>query len=209
MMREKQERETEGREGSARAASGKKNGYFHHLDRVTTSFFITNFPLEATSEDLWKLFLKFGNVGEVFIPKKLDKRGRRFGFVKFKEVKEVEILSEKLRDVWMGSFKLWVNRSRFSRSESKEVPTYPVMKASATVEESHSGSYRNVLLRGGQSRENMVLKVPVNEVLCKELQCSVVGKLSCERDVRRIQTILYMEGFSSIKVTSMGEIWRC
>jgi hypothetical protein len=42
----------------------------------------------------------------VYLPKKLDKRGKRFGFVKFKEVEEVEVLSEKLRDVWMGSYKL-------------------------------------------------------------------------------------------------------
>jgi hypothetical protein len=48
-------------------------------------------------------FLKYGRVGEVYLPKKLDKRGKRFGFVKFKEV---EVLSEKLRDVWMGSYKL-------------------------------------------------------------------------------------------------------
>jgi hypothetical protein len=45
--------------------------------------------------------LKYGRVGEVYIPKKLDKRGHLFGFVKFKEVKEVEVLSESLRDVWI------------------------------------------------------------------------------------------------------------
>jgi hypothetical protein len=57
-------------------------------------------------------------VGEVYIPKKLDKKGRRFGFVKFKEVHEVEKLSESLSDVWIGSFKLWINRSRFQRADN-------------------------------------------------------------------------------------------
>jgi hypothetical protein len=34
---------------------------------------------------------------------------------------DVEVLSDNLRDVWLGSFKLLVNRSRFSRSEKKPV----------------------------------------------------------------------------------------
>jgi hypothetical protein len=48
-MREKLERG-----GSPR--SEKKKGYFHHLDSITTSYFFTNIPNDATSEDLWKLF---------------------------------------------------------------------------------------------------------------------------------------------------------
>jgi hypothetical protein len=48
------------------------------------------------------------------------------------------------------------------------------------------------------------LKVPVNEELCRELQNGVVGRLACEKDVRRIQTTLFMEGFSSVSVTSIG-----
>jgi RNA recognition motif-containing protein len=115
-MRESVERETVGGEGSPRVSTAKKKGFFHHLDRITTSFFFTNLPDDANSEDLWKLFLKFGRVAEVYIPKKLDKRGMRFGFVKFKDVAEVEALSDRLKDVWIGSFKLWVNRSRFGRS---------------------------------------------------------------------------------------------
>jgi RNA recognition motif-containing protein len=184
-MRENLERET-GKGGSSRAASGKKNGYFHHLDKITTSFFITNFPDDATTGDLWKLFLKFGKVGEVYVPKKLDKRGRRFGFVKFKDVGDVEVLSEKLRDVWIGSFKLWVNRSRFGRDDSKEVMVHnsAMQQTGVNGRDNSSGkSFRNVLLKGRSLTEPAVLKVPVNEALCKELQGSVVGILTSEKEV--------------------------
>jgi hypothetical protein len=201
-MRESLER---GESGSARAEKNK--GYFHHLDKITTSFFFTNIPDDATSEDLWKLFLKYGRVGEVFLPKKLDKRGRRFGFVKFKEVMEVDVLSEKLQDVWMGSFKLWVNRSRFGRSERKEASnnntsTRPAEKKLEALV--NGSSFRNALVGGGKPRMQTALKVPVNESLSKELQGSMVGLLACEKEVHRIQTTLFMEGFQSIKVTNMG-----
>jgi RNA recognition motif-containing protein len=120
VMRESEERETVEYGGSARANVGKRKAFFHHLDLVTTSFFITNFLEEASTGDLWKVFLKYERVGEVYIPKKRDKRGRKFGFVKFKEVTDVEELSAKLRDVWIGSFKIWTNRSRFARTDTKE-----------------------------------------------------------------------------------------
>ncbi|MCI59636.1 RNA recognition motif, partial [Trifolium medium] len=59
--------------------------------------------------DLWKKFARFGRVGEVYIPSKLDKRGNKFGFVKFKEVKNIVELCVQLQEIWCGNFKLRVN----------------------------------------------------------------------------------------------------
>ncbi|MCI40615.1 hypothetical protein A2U01_0061848, partial [Trifolium medium] len=57
---------------------------------------------------------------------------------------------------------------------------------------------------GSATVEVQVIKATVNEDLRKELKGSMVGKLAREKDVNRIQTTLYMEGFSSISVTFMG-----
>jgi RNA recognition motif-containing protein len=111
-MREKDEREGEGRK--------KKGGYAQKIDKISTSFFVTNFPEEVVWGDLWKLFTKYGSVSDVFIPKKVDKWGRRFGFVKFKDVKEVELLSKKLKDVWWNTHKLKINRALFGKGDKKE-----------------------------------------------------------------------------------------
>jgi RNA recognition motif-containing protein len=208
-MREKEERDALGKGGKARAYSEKRREYLQLIDRVTTSFFFTNFPDDASSEVLWKLFLEFGRVMEVYIPRKLDKRGRRFGFVKFKDVEDVELLSDKLQEVWLGSFKLLVNRSRFARSESKEVSNGVQNEANKRptlqLKDKEAGrSFKTALIGGGSQQKTMMMKVPVNEELCKELQGSVVGTLAREKDVRRIQTTLFMEGFRSITVTNMG-----
>lgn len=47
-------------------------------------------------EDLWREFMKWGSVREVFIPQKKDKYGRRFGFVRFKAVDNVKWLEDQL-----------------------------------------------------------------------------------------------------------------
>jgi hypothetical protein len=160
------------------------------------------------------VFLKFGRVWEVYIPKKLDKRGRRFGFVKFKEVKEVEALNASMQDVWIGSYKLVVNQSRFNRSEQKEAQSSKPSKAlglypmAAVVGDKPGRPYRSALLGASSSGtvlgNQMEIKAVVNELLKKELKGSVIGTLAREKDVRRIQTILLMEGFNAISVTHMG-----
>jgi hypothetical protein len=40
--------------------------------------------------------------------------------VKFKEVKNVEVLCKELKDVWWNNTKLRVNRARFSKGDKKE-----------------------------------------------------------------------------------------
>ncbi|MCI31071.1 hypothetical protein A2U01_0052282, partial [Trifolium medium] len=58
---------------------------------------------------------RFGRVGEVYIPLKVDKQGRRFGFVKFRDVVDAIELLRSLSNIWIGSFKLRINLSKFSR----------------------------------------------------------------------------------------------
>jgi RNA recognition motif-containing protein len=94
-------------------------GYVRRLNNEATSFFITNFPEDVLVVDLWRIFAKFGRVGEVYIPSKKDKWGRGFGFVKFFEVGNVEELSLKLSEVWCGTYKLRINLSRFGKGDKK------------------------------------------------------------------------------------------
>jgi RNA recognition motif-containing protein len=121
-MREKLVREGVGKGKYGEGSSGAK-GYLHRLEQVATSFFFTNFPKEVKEADLWKRFAHFGRVGDVYIPKKVNKQGRRFGFVKYRDLKDAVEATELLRciyDIWFGSFKLRVNRSKFERAIPKE-----------------------------------------------------------------------------------------
>jgi hypothetical protein len=108
-MREKVERDAPQKVGAAIRLTEydpeRNDGFVNRLNKETISFYFTNFPEDTPVMELWKLFSMYGHVGEVYIPKKMDKRGNKFGFVKFKEVKEVEELSNKLESVWMVTTK--------------------------------------------------------------------------------------------------------
>jgi hypothetical protein len=155
--------------------------------------------------------MKYGRVREVYIPKKLDKRGCRFGFVKFLEVKDVDELCDNLQEVWLGSFKLFVNRPRFNRSEKVSVDSEnaQVKGDDVGVLAPKSGkSFKTALLAphagNSRSRNQLLIKASANVSFLKELKGSFVATLSRENDTRRIQTTLYMEGFRSISVTHLG-----
>jgi len=61
----------------------KRRGFFNYRDQATVSFFFTNLPEGFKVSVLWTVFLRFGNIGEVYVSLKCDRWGRRFGFVKF------------------------------------------------------------------------------------------------------------------------------
>lgn len=61
-----------------------------------------NFPNDVKIWDLLKFFARYDRVKDVFIQKKVDKWGSMFGFVKFKEVLDVEDMEAKLAEVRLG-----------------------------------------------------------------------------------------------------------
>ncbi|WJX13955.1 hypothetical protein P8452_04289 [Trifolium repens] len=119
-MREKpRERGSRGEfwEGKTVFPNGKnfsKQGNRIKEGEVTTLYF-TNFPNHLTTFALWERFARIWRVDEVYIPQKVDRKGRRFGFVRFWEVQNVEILLRKMEDIWFDTYKLRANLAMHQR----------------------------------------------------------------------------------------------
>ncbi|GAB4833852.1 hypothetical protein Ancab_032099, partial [Ancistrocladus abbreviatus] len=80
--------------------------------RQYTTFFISNLSADCKVEELWQVFREIGCVIDIFLPKK---RGMRW-----EEVRRIEEVEHKLNQIWLGSYKLSVNRAGFSK-ESREI----------------------------------------------------------------------------------------
>uniref|UniRef100_K7N556 RRM domain-containing protein n=1 Tax=Glycine max TaxID=3847 RepID=K7N556_SOYBN len=74
-----------------------------------SSFYFTRFSEDVTEKDLWYHFKKWGDVRETFISKQKNKNGRRYGFARFKGVKDVHKLERQLDQIVIGGQKLYVN----------------------------------------------------------------------------------------------------
>lgn len=84
-----------------------------------TSYYFTHFPDEANEELLWRHFKKWGDVREVYIAKRLNKEGRRYGFVRFKDVRDAKGLELRLDNIVINDCKLFANLPRFERPGRK------------------------------------------------------------------------------------------
>nr|GEW21196.1 ChaC-like family protein [Tanacetum cinerariifolium] len=63
-----------------------------HACAIARSIFVTNFPDSTSSKDLWKLCQPYGIVVDVYIPNRRSKAGKRFAFVRFIKVDNVDRL---------------------------------------------------------------------------------------------------------------------
>jgi len=70
---------------------------------VDISFFFINFPDHFFKREMWKVFLRWGRVLDVFISRKLNSRNQMFGFVRFQDVADASALKRKLDAIWIST----------------------------------------------------------------------------------------------------------
>nr|GEU31312.1 transposon Tf2-1 polyprotein [Tanacetum cinerariifolium] len=87
--------------------------------KISTSVFVANFPYSFGAKDLWNTCKQYGQVVDAYIPYRRSKAGKRFGFVRFINVLDVNRLVNNLCTVWVGRHKLQANIHRFQREPLK------------------------------------------------------------------------------------------
>ncbi|KAF5776660.1 putative RNA recognition motif domain, nucleotide-binding alpha-beta plait domain superfamily [Helianthus annuus] len=79
-----------------------------------TKFFVSNLPVGCRPWDVADCLRNFGEITGMYFARKTDKKGNRFGFISFKNVKDVKQLEKDLDGTKMGGSKLKVNVARFA-----------------------------------------------------------------------------------------------
>nr|GEW05493.1 RNA-directed DNA polymerase, eukaryota, reverse transcriptase zinc-binding domain protein [Tanacetum cinerariifolium] len=87
--------------------------------KISTSVFVANFPDSFGAKDLWNTCKQYGQVVDAYIPYERSKAGKRFGFVRFIKVLDVDRLVDNLCTVWVGRHKLQANILSFQREPLK------------------------------------------------------------------------------------------
>ncbi|GKE20921.1 nucleotide-binding alpha-beta plait domain-containing protein, partial [Tanacetum coccineum] len=103
-------------ENGYRSVMAYRRSLEDEVHKISTSIFVTNFPDQFCAKDFWKVCNQYGNVVDAFIPYRRSKLGKRFGFVRFIKVIDVDRLVNNLCTIWVDRFKLHANISRFQRS---------------------------------------------------------------------------------------------
>nr|GEX31906.1 nucleotide-binding alpha-beta plait domain-containing protein [Tanacetum cinerariifolium] len=89
------------------------------VQKISSLVFVTNFPEQFSAKDLWNTCKVYGHVVDTYIPDRRSKIGKRFGFILFINVFDMERLVNNLCIVWIGKLKLHVNVARYQRDSGK------------------------------------------------------------------------------------------
>ena len=111
-----------------------------------TSFYFSHFPDGVRERDLWKIFQAWGKVWEVFVSKKRNKQGHRYGFVRFKGVEDEDGMERRLDNrIYIHGMKMFVNKPKFQRDGNKvaELPT--ALNNRMTTKNMEHGVHKQVL----------------------------------------------------------------
>ncbi|GJY28208.1 DIE2/ALG10 family protein [Tanacetum coccineum] len=85
------------------------------VQKISTSIFVTNFPDHAKAKDLWNVCKQYGQVVDAFIPDRKSKAGKRYGFVRFIRVYDVDRLVSNLCTYGWGVLNFKRERASFQR----------------------------------------------------------------------------------------------
>ncbi|KAF5787053.1 putative RNA recognition motif domain, nucleotide-binding alpha-beta plait domain superfamily [Helianthus annuus] len=83
------------------------------VQRHITKLFVTNLPDGCSGLDLASQVRSHGQIFYLYIARKRDKGGNRFGFISMLDVKDKGELLKNLRGIRLGDNKLWFNIARF------------------------------------------------------------------------------------------------
>nr|GFC54999.1 nucleotide-binding alpha-beta plait domain-containing protein [Tanacetum cinerariifolium] len=187
----------------------KKKSYRSKKDdvaKISTSIFITNFPESFSAKDLFYSCQSYGHVVDSYIPLKRSKEGKRFGFIRFINVFNVERFVNNLCTIWVGKFKFHANIARFSR---------PTLNANNPHFIKDAGIKKNVkdvgakvaskphvhVVKGSQSvtmKSNNAPTIVLDSecLFAKDLNNSLLGRVKEFSSLSNLRKALIKEGFS-------------
>nr|GEU39623.1 hypothetical protein [Tanacetum cinerariifolium] len=203
--------------------SGVNNRYFSKEDqtqKISKSVFVTNFPDHFSARDLWNVCVAYGKVVDVFIPFKRSKVCKKFAFVRFIRVDNLDRLIENLSTIWIGRFRLHANvvrlhmepKSTYFQPKDNDPQPNKTFVASNKNMGTENRSFASVLnaRRGNPSKATESSPSIVLDVDClteRDYSCSLMGKIKDISALSNLYLILSNEGFENVKLTHLGGLW--
>ncbi|GJX90595.1 RNA-directed DNA polymerase, eukaryota, nucleotide-binding alpha-beta plait domain protein [Tanacetum coccineum] len=166
-----------------------------------------NFPDNTTSKDLWEVCKGYGTVVDVFIPDRKSKEGKRFVFVRFIKVDNVDRLVGNLCTLWIGRMHLHANVARFDlpliHSSRPNISTRPAANGASSFA---------LVLKGNPNTFNHIASSPAMVlddecVVERDLDNFVMGEVKDFSLINNLRVLLSNEGFQHVRLAYLGGLW--
>nr|GEU37786.1 RNA-directed DNA polymerase, eukaryota, reverse transcriptase zinc-binding domain protein [Tanacetum cinerariifolium] len=182
--------------------------------KLSSSIFVTNFSNKFYAKELWTVCRQYGTVVDAFIPNRRSELGKRFGFVCFIKIFDVNRLVNNLYTIWVGRFKLHANIARFQRPplNTNNSACYKgdqnASKESSNErgETGKNNSYAHVVNNGPYQKKEEAPTIVLDEtcVNSTDYSLALMGKVKDFTSLTNLKLVLANEGFVNVKLKYMG-----
>ncbi|PWA99942.1 hypothetical protein CTI12_AA000690 [Artemisia annua] len=187
-------------------------------NQVSHSIFVTNFPSGTSAKQLWDICEQYGKVVDSFIPDRVSKEGKKFAFVRFSKVNNIEVLIGNLNTIWIGKFKLWFNVARFQRGAKyvgvKNVEQKQPVRFNASASCSFSHSFAAAVSNGARHKkiekhmeDKPVLVIDDDCLSDKKFDLMLVAKVKSFDSIPNLGVVFKDEGFENVNIRYLGGFW--
>nr|GEV87091.1 copia protein [Tanacetum cinerariifolium] len=142
-------------------------------------------------------------------------------FVRFIKVFNLDRLVENLCTIWIGSFHLFANKVRFKRPHKPNKTPNANLRAPSRIPKpsipqhlnSQVGSYANIVngvslvMQGSAISTLPALVFDDTCLVDHDLSNQAIGKVKYFSSIPKLYTILNDDGFSDVKLSSLGGLW--
>ncbi|PWA65076.1 hypothetical protein CTI12_AA337550 [Artemisia annua] len=201
---------------------GDRRSKEDYVQQVSQSIFVTNFPDHFSYRDLWRVCDEYGKVIDVYIPNRRSQAGKRYAFVRYVKIANIDRLVENLCTVWIGRLRLRANVVRFQRPPRNHTNNYQQMNGGLDL-----NFKKSKMDNGTQMRGNTYVSVVKNGtpqsvfkedtqpalvldsecILQRDYSCSLMGKVKDFGSISNMYVILANEGFENLKLRYVGGFW--
>ncbi|GJU17260.1 RNA-directed DNA polymerase, eukaryota [Tanacetum coccineum] len=178
-----------------------------HTRMISKSIFVTNFPDNTTSKDLWKLCQGYGTVVDVYIPNRKSKAGKRFAFVRFIKVDNVDRLVGNLCTLWFGRMHLHANVVRFERSSKPPVRSDRPIRSDIPGASSFASALKGNFTIPSPVSSTPLMVLDDSCVVVRDLDNYVMGELKQFSSITNLRILLSKEGFQNVNLAYLGGMW--
>nr|GEW84647.1 RNA-directed DNA polymerase, eukaryota, reverse transcriptase zinc-binding domain protein [Tanacetum cinerariifolium] len=184
------------------------------VQKISTFVFVTNFPDGYGAKNFWNTCKLYGHVVDVFISDRRTKAGKRFDFVRFIKVLDIDRLINNLCTIWVGRNKIHANVARFQREPLHKQSNNVNNKGTNNVNHGAKGmtnSYAHVVK--GNQVQNVGMKECLNMVLnetClnhEDFSLCLLGKVNEFASLTNLKVVLGKELYVNIELKYMGGFW--
>ncbi|KAD3067579.1 hypothetical protein E3N88_35459 [Mikania micrantha] len=185
-----------------------------------TSFFLANLPEYCQSSLIWKICMPLGKIVDVYVANRKCKQGTNFGFVRFVNINDANLMIDKLKTIKIDGAKIHVNVAKWEKnkktiehrppSKAKLVHTIPSMQpvVNQFSQVNQNRSYRDVA-QGKVATSSVFLRkvtLPSTTAWYPEAvkHRSLIGEVKNIQTLCNIKVILREEGLENFAISYIG-----